>query len=439
MLLLLIISVTQSFQTASAAEVIGWEKKADLPEARVAASSSVVDGKIYLIGGGSTTKYAENQTFMYDPKTNEWTRKADMPTARAGAATVTVNDKIYVMGGRSLEGNVNTVEVYDTKADTWEKTDDLPFELKIQGNNLYAGVIGKKIYVVGSGNTLAHKDYGNTYSYDLENKKWEKKQRFNYEVTAGTSAVINDKLYIAGGTQALNRSVYEYNPVSDSWTAKKGGFTGGYLSSVVYKGKMLVTGSVAAIRMYDPNAETFSSLSVPKTDYYKMAHSSVIVDDTLYMIGGREESGSFYGTAFKYKSVISISLKDLNIKSDSSTGDKNDKTSGDTTTPGDKGNDNATPGSDENKKPDNSTDDKQSSDEGQALLVVTMINGLQKEYELSMKEVNDFIKWYGARDKGEGPGFYAIDEHDNNKGPFESKKDYVVFNNILMFEVNKYK
>ncbi|AXV63708.1 galactose oxidase, partial [Bacillus subtilis] len=28
-----------------------------------------------------------------------------------------------------------------------------------------------------------------------------------------------------------------------------------------------------------------------------------------------------------------------------------------------------------------------------------------------------------------GPGFYVIDEHDNNKGPFESKKDYVVFKN----------
>lgn len=41
-----------------------------------------------------------------------------MPTARAGAATVTVDNKIYVMGGRSLEGYVNTVEVYDTKTDT---------------------------------------------------------------------------------------------------------------------------------------------------------------------------------------------------------------------------------------------------------------------------------------------------------------------------------
>ncbi|MBW9315704.1 DUF1668 domain-containing protein, partial [Bacillus subtilis] len=80
-----------------------------------------------------------------------------------------------------------------------------------------------------------------------------------------------------------------------------------------------------------------------------------------------------------------------------------------------------------------------SAEDGDALLVVTMVNGLQKEYQLSMKEVNGFLKWYKQRDAGEGPGFYEIDEHDNNKGPFESKKDYVVFKNILMYEVNKYK
>ncbi|MCY7585918.1 DUF1668 domain-containing protein, partial [Bacillus safensis] len=78
-------------------------------------------------------------------------------------------------------------------------------------------------------------------------------------------------------------------------------------------------------------------------------------------------------------------------------------------------------------------------EDGDALLIITMVNGLQKEYDLSMKEVNAFLSWYKKRDAGEGPGFYEIDEHDNNKGPFESKKDYVVFKNILMFEVNKYK
>ncbi|QHM14598.1 hypothetical protein [Bacillus subtilis] len=180
-----------------------------------------------------------------------------------------------------------------------------------------------------------------------------------------------------------------------------------------------MTGGVNRIKVYDPKSQSVTAVTNPKA-LYRMAHSSAIIDDTLYVIGGREENSSFGGSFgdnanAKIKSVISISLKDLNIPSDSEE------------TPGDKDKGSTTPSE------DNSAED------GDALLVVTMVNGLQKEYQLSMKEVNGFLKWYKQRDAGEGPGFYEIDEHDNNKGPFESKKDYVVFKNILMYEVNKYK
>lgn len=73
-----------------------------------------------------------------------------------------------------------------------------------------------------------------------------------------------------------------------------------------------------------------------------------------------------------------------------------------------------------------------------AILVITMLNGLEKEYDLSMDEVNDFINWYDTKDAGSGPSKYAINEHDNNKGPFSKRTDYVIFNNILTFEVNEY-
>lgn len=74
-----------------------------------------------------------------------------------------------------------------------------------------------------------------------------------------------------------------------------------------------------------------------------------------------------------------------------------------------------------------------------AILVVTMTTGLEKEYDLSMDEVNAFIAWYDAKDAGAGPSKYAIDKHNNNKGPFSKRADYVIFNNILTFEVNEYK
>ncbi|MHB0880314.1 fibronectin type III domain-containing protein [Paenibacillus sp. SEL1] len=72
------------------------------------------------------------------------------------------------------------------------------------------------------------------------------------------------------------------------------------------------------------------------------------------------------------------------------------------------------------------------------ILVITMTTGLEKEFDLSMKEVNNFMAWYDAKDAGRGQSFYKIDKHDNNKGPFSSRKDYVIFDKILTFEVSEY-
>jgi N-acetylneuraminic acid mutarotase len=60
-----------------------------MPSKRWIHSNSVVDGKIYVIGGGESPK---NNTYSgvkcyttleeYDPATDTWTQKANMPTSR---------------------------------------------------------------------------------------------------------------------------------------------------------------------------------------------------------------------------------------------------------------------------------------------------------------------------------------------------------------------
>ncbi|MGV7118901.1 fibronectin type III domain-containing protein [Paenibacillus kyungheensis] len=73
-----------------------------------------------------------------------------------------------------------------------------------------------------------------------------------------------------------------------------------------------------------------------------------------------------------------------------------------------------------------------------AILVVTLDTGLQKEFDLNITEVNDFINWYETKQAGSGKAAFAVNKHNNNKGPFSSRKDYIIFNRILNFEVNEY-
>ncbi|MNC80688.1 hypothetical protein D3C75_1335800 [compost metagenome] len=67
-----------------------------------------------------------------------------------------------------------------------------------------------------------------------------------------------------------------------------------------------------------------------------------------------------------------------------------------------------------------------------------MNTGLEKEFDLSLEEVNAFIAWYENKQTGTGTASYAINKHVNNKGPFTSRKDYVIFDRILTFEVSEY-
>ncbi|MNW71031.1 hypothetical protein D3C74_506260 [compost metagenome] len=55
-----------------------------------------------------------------------------------------------------------------------------------------------------------------------------------------------------------------------------------------------------------------------------------------------------------------------------------------------------------------------------------------------MSEVEAFMSWYDAKETGAGPAKYGINKHNNNKGPFSKRTYYVIFKNILNFEVSEY-
>ncbi|MHC4323828.1 MAG: Kelch repeat-containing protein, partial [Planctomycetota bacterium] len=93
-----LIALSFALSSTSFAYVGEWTMKADMPTRRSWFSSSVVNEKIYAIGGwleGERITAVEE----YDPATNTWTKKADLPAARAYLSTCAVDGKIYVIGG----------------------------------------------------------------------------------------------------------------------------------------------------------------------------------------------------------------------------------------------------------------------------------------------------------------------------------------------------
>lgn len=70
-----------------------------------------------------------------------------------------------------------------------------------------------------------------------------------------------------------------------------------------------------------------------------------------------------------------------------------------------------------------------------AILTIELTTGAEKEFDLSITEVNSFLSWY---DSANGSNRYGIDKHNNNKGPFSKRTEYVIHDKILTFEVNEY-
>jgi N-acetylneuraminic acid mutarotase len=145
-----------------------WTRKADMPTARLDHAACVVDGRIYVSGGLSASPSRDPAAVtlttveIYDPATDTWTQASDMPRPRSGHSASVVDGKIYIIGGQGeemlklwQEGKIDTDEmeeffsivyVYDPATDTWTTAAD---PLPTARAGLTAAVVDGKIYAIG--------------------------------------------------------------------------------------------------------------------------------------------------------------------------------------------------------------------------------------------------------------------------------------------------
>jgi hypothetical protein len=72
-----------------------------------------------------------------------------------------------------------------------------------------------------------------------------------------------------------------------------------------------------------------------------------------------------------------------------------------------------------------------------AILEITMINGTEKEYDLTAAELLNFLAWYDGQSSGVGKAYYTFTIKNNIK-PFLNRKEYIAFDKMQSFEVKDY-
>ena len=220
-----------------------------MPTPRFLHSSSVIDGKIYVIGGDTQMGRSAriHPILVYDPAKDEWTEKTDTPYGAHGHCSAVVNGKLYMIGGCDRGNDVSTVFEYDPGANAWTRKADMP----TARHSAAVAVVNEKIYVIGGGAPRA--------------AEWDPLS-----------------------------AVEEYDPVTDRWTEKADMPTARcYVSASVLDGKIYAIGgsldtngpTVSTVEEYDPGTNTWKGVADMPTS--RCASCSNAVDGRIYAIGGR--------------------------------------------------------------------------------------------------------------------------------------------------------
>ena len=261
-----------------------WEQRTNMPTPRSAVSTSVVDGKIFAIGGDQAEKIKVPRGYswktkklttveMYDPATDTWTQKADMPTPRSYLSTSVMDGKIYAIGGMSNSNEqwrLETVEVYDPATDTWAKTESINKARSCAAISVVSG----EMYAIGGRGWSGIQSEPDPYLasvevFNLKANQWQEITEMPTPRTSHTASIVDGKVYVIGGyvqedKEYKNLATIEiYDPATDRWTQAPDMLIGrsGHTTEVI-DGQIYIFGGdsdgaegpLTSVEVYDPRA-----------------------------------------------------------------------------------------------------------------------------------------------------------------------------------------
>lgn len=413
-----ILSVLLMFLTLSSNETYAaestWVPKANLLEKKDRISLVNVDGKIYSIGG-NLRNYGLDE---YDPATNVWVRKSNLPQVAVQSAGVAVlAGKIYIVGGVTHSGVSKRLDVYDPRTNVWETKADLPITLA--GHSVE--VVNGKILALGGFNYY-NNAVTTVYEYDPKANNWSEKAPMSVSRRYTSSTVVDGKIYMMGGmndSTGVLASVEEYDPVKNTWAKKTDmPVAANGVGAITFNNEIYVIGGTTAVASASGPSTAKVNKYNPKTNIWTPVTDLSVSRGALGVtnLGGKiyAAGGSQNGTLYDTFEMLDLSSTLPPVE--------------EPTIP---------PITEQPPIEEPSTPEQPAGE--RAILVVTMVNGLEKEYDLSVSEVNSFANWYDSKSAGTGSARFIIDKHSNNKGPFSKRTDSIIFNNILTFEISEYK
>jgi len=201
-----------------------WERGPDMPTPRLALTSQAINGSVYVIGGANHFPYpiigADHEWYsvneVYDIESGVWQKKAPMPTPRDHLQSTVIDGKIYVVGGRqtSLKTTVGANEVYDPITNKWEELEPLPTPRGGLGVTNSNGTV----FVFGG---VAQENFNlDTVEQYIPNQGWISRPPLPAALQGMATLSVAEKIYVMGGLgdnglTPINVSYYDPNVIPE--------------------------------------------------------------------------------------------------------------------------------------------------------------------------------------------------------------------------------
>jgi N-acetylneuraminic acid mutarotase len=191
-----------------------WTRLAPMLEQRAAGGAAIVNGKLYVVGGvasstinrsGQTGRLARS-TLVYDIARDRWSTHPG-PTPREHLAVTTLGGRIYAIGGRTagFDTNLNLVEVYNPRTDTWKRLPRLP------GKRGGTGAAGLGRWVVSVGGEAPPGTIRTVYGFDVKRRRWVKLPNLPTPRHGLGVVAVGHRVYVIGGGTRPGLSVSSAN------------------------------------------------------------------------------------------------------------------------------------------------------------------------------------------------------------------------------------
>ncbi len=204
----------------------GWRR---LPECPVRLfAMAIVNQQLVVVGGRSHNDQAQSTVLVWDVTSQGWTTPyPNMPTARVWAAAVSYQQFLVVAGGYDQSGSdLNTVNILNSSTKQWITAAPLPAACY----RLSPALVGDTPYLLGglSGGDIPSKQMFSTsisalISHATSSSRAPPPNWYvtNTKLTRSAAVSLNNSLLAVGGkddNRKESSAIYHYNPQSKQWT-----------------------------------------------------------------------------------------------------------------------------------------------------------------------------------------------------------------------------